>query len=560
MKTMTNLMVPMRDGIRLACTVYRPDDDAPYPAILMRTPYLKENIDGIYSNYQELAMSGYNMVFQDTRGTGKSEGFMDATGKDDADDGYDTIEWIAAQPWCDGNVGMHGLSYFGYTQMAAAEGRPPHLKALCPFQNSAIDPFSLTKAKTFDNYHLAWILDRVIQNLENWYPDPAQRESVRAQVEACRKNWNEESFKLPVIQHKGAHIPGIPQTKAFLELVDGAEDPEFLKKAHRPVKIEQINAPMFFLTGWFDGARDGTLDNWNHALQGEVPMNQKKLIIGPWVHGGELHTQIDGFDFGSENTGASRGICDTIKRWFDRWLKHVDNGIDREAPVSIFVLGRNEWREEQEWPLSRAVQTPFYFGKTEKGEGSLSPNVPDHQEMFTFTYDPENPFPSFRKDSRGHALFADPSEAANRPDVITFRSAPLDQEMEVTGEIKCVVYASTSAVDTDFACILSDVNEKGEAMPLLSGIRRGKFLEGETPKLLEPGKVYAWEISLGNISNVFKPGHCLRIDLTSSLYPAHNRNLNTAERIGYGTESVKADQCVYTGPAYPSTVILPIIP
>ena len=168
LKLMENLMAPMRDGVRLACNVWRPDDDAAYPAILMRTPYLKEGFacDYMYGNYRELALSGYNIVVQDVRGTGKSEGVLLSSGGNEVNDGYDTIEWVAAQDWCDGNVGMYGLSYFGFTQMAAANDNPPHLRTTCPFQNSALHPLSVTKSMTLGCYHLRCLYDRVLNRIK----------------------------------------------------------------------------------------------------------------------------------------------------------------------------------------------------------------------------------------------------------------------------------------------------------------------------------------------------------------------------------------------------------
>lgn len=561
MKEWKDIKIPMRDGTLLSGNVYRPDDDKPYPAILMRTPYLKEKsiYDGIYSNYEEMALSGYNMIFQDVRGTGQSDGYMDATGASEIDDGYDSIEWIAAQPWCDGNVGMQGLSYFGYTQMAAAENRPPHLKAFCPFQNSAIDPFSYTKARTFDSYHLSWILDRVTENINCWCRDEKEKERILAEIKEHKAHWDEETFQLPVIDHPAAKMKGVSQTDAFLELVKGIEDSSFLKKAHRPIRIENITAPMFFLTGWFDGACEGTLDNWQHATG--CPISRKKLMIGPWLHGGNLDSKIENIDFGEENSGKGQKIQKIVKDWFDYWLKGIENGIMDEAPVFLFTLGANSWRKEQEWPLSRAVYTPYYLsaGK-DKNSGKLSQNPSQKSEPQQYVYNPENPLPSFYEDQYGHRIFADPTAQQEREDVLVFCSEALTQDMEVTGPISCRLFASTTAPDTDFVCRVSDVDEEGKAFPLLSGIVRGKFRNAGETELLEPGKVYEFTIQAGNISNLFKKGHRIRMDVSSSLYPMHNRNLNTSDRIGFGTKSQQATQTIYHDSRYPSALILPVIP
>ena len=568
-KEMKNIMSPMRDGVKLACNVYRPDDDKAYPAILLRTPYIKENIDNelVYANYRQMAMAGYNMIFQDVRGTGASEGVLDPTGAMEGEDGYDSIEWIAAQPWCDGNVGMQGLSYFGFTQMAAAELNPPHLKAICPFQNSSVMPFSVSKAGTFGNFHLMWIYGRVLENLERWYPDKARQNEIKEKIEYYRENWNNEMLKLPLKDTPAARIDGVPQAEAFLELLDGMEDESFMIRARRPAKIENINVPMLFLTGWFDGARDGTFDNWYRAQMGSFPKENRKLIVGPWVHGGRLHTDIDGRDYGTANSGDGIGIQETIKRWFDYWLKGEENGIINEAPVRLFMLGKNEWRDETEWPPAQAKETCFYIhGGDNKNNGGLNqvhpkddPSRSSNNQPQSYIYDPNNPLPSAQKDKQGRTLFADVSEQQSREDVLVYTSQALDKDLMVSGLVNFKLYASTDAPDTDFFCRLSDVDETGYAFPLLSGIVRCRFRNGRKAEMLEPNKVYPLTIELGNISNVFLKGHKIRIDISSSFYPEHDRNLNTADRIGYGTYCVKAKQTIFHDENYPSHLLLPVL-
>lgn len=562
-KKLLNMRVPMRDGVSLSCNVIRPDDGRPYPAILLRTPYGKEKADGIYSNYEEMALAGYNMVFQDVRGTGQSEGFLEANGGSEPEDGYDSVEWIAAQPWCDGNVGMQGLSYFGYTQMAAASLQPPHLKALCPFQNSAIDPLSYSKSHHFMNYHLSWILDRARENLARWVEGKAEQERVLAEIRRCQENWDELSFRLPAAGHPAAAIPGIRRyTQAYLDLLGGLEEPQaFLAKACRPIPVENIRVPMLFLSGWFDLACSGTLDNWAHASG--VSAEKKKLIIGPWLHGGELHTRIDGFDFGSGNTGAARGIQRLVRDWFDHWLKGIENGVERRPAVEFFTLGTNEWHTAEEWPPRGAQGTRWFLcGTGERTAGLLQENPPSSQEPQQYVYDPQNPYPSSYKDQKGHVLFADPAEQEGREDVLVYYSEPLPEDLEVTGEISFCLYASTDGPDTDFVCRLSDTAPDGSSFPLTEGAVRGRFRSARLealPELLEPGKVYPFTLPMNSVSVVFRKGHRIRIDVTSSYYPAHDRNLNTAERLGFGTAIRPARQCVFHDADHPSCLFLPVL-
>lgn len=563
MREMINVMIPMRDGVKLACNIFRPDDEAAYPAILMRTPYIKEKFTpgDIFADYEKLAMAGYNVVFQDVRGTGHSQGMLHATGISEPDDGYDTIEWIAAQPWCDGNVGTQGLSYFGYVQMAAAGENPPHLKAICPFQNGALLPFSFSAAGTFQNYHLMWVYSQALENLETWCPDPVIRQNAERELKKYRESWNAESFKLPVIDTPAARIEGVPQLSSYIDLINSVEDPDGLKKLRRPINVAGIEAPMFMLSGWFDGALGGTLDNWAAACERPFERGTRKLIIGPWGHGGMLNTNIDGLDFGEQNSGQSVGIPETMKRWFDYWLKGEENGLENESPVRVFVLGSNVWRDENEWPPQRAVETSFYLhGGADKNRGILNAIKPEDEAAQQYVYDPENPLPSSYADEKGRTVFADAGVQDNRDDVLVFTSEALKHDVEAAGAVKLKLYAATTAVDTDFYCRLSDVDETGYAFPLTAGIVRGRFRNQLlNAELLEPNKVYEFSINVGHICNVFKKGHRIKLQISSSCYPEHDRNLNTADRIGYGDHSITATQTIYHDAEHPSRLILPII-
>ncbi len=563
LKVMKNLMAPMRDGVLLSCDVYRPEGDERYPAILMRTPYLKEKFadEWLYSDYEELALSGYNVVIQDVRGVGASEGVLLSSGGSEVDDGFDTVEWVAAQDWCDGNVGMYGLSYFGFTQMAAASQTPPHLKAICPFQNAALFPLSISKSLTLGCYHLMWLYGRVLDNLERYGLSESEKEHVREQISYYQKNWEEVMFRLPLRETPAAQIEGAPLLKDYIELVDGVEDDRFWEKARRPVPLWKIEVPMFFLTGWFDAAKDGTFDNYHEVMtNGTATAKEKsRLIVGPWQHGGMLAAKIDGMDFGEENSGRNYGIQKMTREWFDHWLKGKE--LAEYAPVSVFVLGVNKWREEKEWPLARTQYTDFYIHSGEtKNTGILNKDVPGEEPAQNYIYDPEDPLPSNFQDKDGHTVFADPKVLEAREDVLVYLSDPLSAAMEVTGCVKFVLYAKTSAVDTDFFCRISDTDPNGRSFPLLHGIVRAKFRNGRTPEPVVPGEVYTYEIELGCISNVFRQGHRIRLEISSSSYPENDRNLNTGERVGHGRVSVKAQQTIFHDSQYPSRLILPVIP
>jgi putative CocE/NonD family hydrolase len=564
MQTMLDVKVPMRDGTLLSMNVFRPDSKVPYPTILLRTPYIKENIktEWLYANYEELAATGYNVAFQDVRGTGMSQGVLVAHGGNEVDDGYDTVEWISRQLWCDGRVGMFGLSYFGYSQLAAAQNHPPHLVTICPFQNSAVHPFSITKANTFGHFHLRWLYGRALDSLERSDMGKADKERISGQIAAYTERWDEMVFHLPARENPAAQVEGVPLLNDFVDLVDGVEDSAYWHAAHRPIQIGGIDLPMLFLTGWFDVARDGTFDNYREMMMSGTAAARRdsRLIVGPWVHGGGLAAQLDGLDFGAQNSGEGRGIRPLMRQWFDHWIKQLP-GCGQEAPISVFVLGDNCWRDEQEWPPKRAVNTPWHLHGGEDGQyGALSVQPAGDETPDRYVYDPANPQPSGLCDAQGRTLFADPSYLDARDDVLVYTSQPLAAAMEVTGCVHLKLFASTDVTDTDFFARLCDVDESGRAFPLLDGIVRGRFRSGRTPSPLTPGETYEFDIELGNISNVFKAGHRVKLTVSSSSFPAHDRNLNTGVRTGWGDTWIVANQAVYHDAAHPSRLLLPVIP
>ena len=558
MRTQKNVMAAMRDGTRLACDLYLPDGEGPVPAILLRTPYLKDQIpaDDLYANYEELTAAGYAVVNQDCRGTGHSEGFLDATGAMEADDGYDTIEWIARQKWCNGQVGMHGLSYFGFNQMAAAENNPPHLVAFCPFQNGALLPFSLSRAHTYDSYHLMWIVDRALENLETWVQDEKRREEIQKQLEAFKGNFAAYNAHLPAVDCDLLRISELPQLGAYRLLIDGAEDPAFMKRAHRPICVEGIDRPMFFLTGWFDGALDGTMDNWKAATEGGKRTHDRRLIIGPWLHGGRLGTQIDSYDFGTENTGEAIGIHRMEIEWFDTWMKHSGTAEEKMPVVRYFMLGTNEWHTADTWPPKGTKETAFMLIPSGTGkEGKLSTEPSEEETSVTFTADPMNLPPSMFRDADGNMMLADPQTLGDRGDVLFFRSEVLEKDLPVAGQVKVRLTASISTPDADFFVRLSDLSPQGKALPLAKGIVRCRYRSGDRAEWMTPGEKTELEVDLGHIANCFRKGHRILLDISGGSHPAHDRNLHTKERIGFGTAYTLSEQKVYAA----SKLILPVL-
>lgn len=564
-----NLYAVMRDGTKLYCDLYRPDDEKKYPVVLMRTPYLKDTQESCrdYSNPYRMASHGYNVVIQDVRGTGESEGSLKTTGENEVNDGYDTVEWCAVQEWSNGRVGMFGLSYFGFTQLAAAEERPPHLVAICPFEMSGRLPFSVSKSYTVSSYHLRWIYDQVLTKLKRTNEN-GKNNALIARLQDNLEQMGEYEKHLPLREMPAAYVDGAPILLDYIEVLDHADDPLWWERIHKPLRFSNMDVPMFHLAGWADAAHEGVVDNYETALREgttEHMSRHQKIMLGPWIHGGDFVHTIDGIEYGRNAGGDAADIEGQVVRWFDYWLKGIDNGIMSESLVSLFVMGKNIWREENEWPISRTQYTGYYLhsggnAATSDTDGVLTTIPPENEPEDRYIYDPYNPVPSSLPNELGACFIQNQRPSELRSDVLVYTTPVLTEDIEVTGHIQLILYISTDAVDTDFVCILTDVYPEGRSIPLSSGIIRARYRNGIKPAFLTPGKIYELVIDAGTTSNVFLEGHRIRIDITSSNFPANDRNLNTGEKTGAGSTFVTAAQIVYHNSEYPSKLILPVIP
>lgn len=563
-------MTKMRDGVKLAGDLYRPDNDEKYPVVIMRTPYNKDGMESCkdYSNPYLLAERGYNVFIQDVRGCYGSEGVLKSTGENEINDGYDTVEWAAVQPWCNGKVGMYGLSYFGYTQLAAAEQRPPHLVALCPFEMSGLYPFSVGKTCTINTYHLMWLYSQALGNLEYSGLSEDKKMELKDKLEENMSKMPEMIHHLPLREIPAAYVEEFPLLKDFVEILDNIDDPEYKKKIHNPLDFSNMDIAMLHCAGWFDLAHEGVVDNYEEALSKASTERMKKgqkLILGPWVHGGDFSNVIDHVDFGESASGDSFGMAKKVYDWFDFWLKGMNNGILEEPPVDLFVMGINKWRKENEWPLKRTVYQDYYLhsngsANTLNGDGKLSEHIPGDEKEDQYTYNPGDPVPSLSQDESGARIIQELSSIEKREDILVYSTDTLSNDLEVTGHIKLNLSISTDVVDTDFVCKLLDIYPDGKRYALSSGVTRVRYRNSLKPEFLEQGKVYEVIVDVGTTSNVFLKGHKIGIEITSSFFPNIDRNLNTRAVIGAGTDYVVAHHKIYHNQQYSSKLILPIIP
>lgn len=559
-----NIAIPMRDQTILYADLYMPATNGIFPVVIMRTPYNKDNFDQewLYSNPEAWLKEGYCLLIQDTRGCCRSEGILRSTGESEVADGYDTVEWAAAQPWCDGNVGMYGLSYFGWTQYAAAEGCPPHLRAICPYMNASLLPFSVNECKAVGSLHMYWLYSQALTRLDFLDMAEEKREQIRSALTTNLEHLDELLFPLPLKNTEAAHVEGVPLLEDYIALVEGAEKKSFWDTGHHPVKIEQMTTPMLHLTGWFDMAKDGTIRQYLAGKCNSVVGDKQKLIIGPWFHGGALTDRVDDLFFGPQASGKAMKMDQMMIRWMDRWLKRKENNVDNEPEVLYFMLGSNTWKSASVFPPAGTAYRTWYLdsrGGSQKDNGRLSNHIPPQDGIRQYVYDPQKPVRSDFKDSQGRQLAADLREQEIREDILTFTSDPLEEGLPVTGEVKLTLHVSTTAVDTDFICRLTDVEPQGRVTGYTWGMCRTRFLDnGFEPKLLTPGEKIRLEISLGFISTYFEKGHRIGLEIMSSFYPAVNRNTNSGLPSGIAAQCIKATQQIFFGETQPSALSLPV--
>ncbi|MEK6646468.1 MAG: CocE/NonD family hydrolase [Candidatus Firestonebacteria bacterium] len=577
---MTNVVIKkdvpirMRDGVILYADIYSPEGEK-CPALLCRMPYNKSNPLISYPALDPIraAREGYVVVIQDTRGRYASEGIFYPFSYE-ADDGYDTVEWVASQKWCNGKVGMYGVSYFGMTQWLAAIASPPHLKAIFP---------SLTSSQCYNGwtyqggafalgFNISWILPILAPdtlNKQAYFNSKAKKEHSALML-AIDKMCEWFKFlplnEIPIFRNGAAY---------YYDWLSHPNNDDYWRKWDIEKKYQNITVPAYNLGGWYDIFLGGTLHNFvgmrEYGKTSQVRRNQK-IIIGPWHHSVPVSNVVGEVNFGAVTNPAFFDLDGLQIRWFDYWLKDIDNGIADEPPVLIFVMGENYWREEKEWPLSRTRYVNYYFhsrgcANSLYGDGYLSPEKPIANEPpDNYLYNPINPVPT-----KGGGLCCwsgavcggafDQREMETREDVLVYTSEVLKEDIEVTGEITIILFATSSALDTDFTGKLIDVYPSGYARNLTDGIIRARYRESLIrEKLIKPGKVYQYIIDLIATSNVFKKGHSIRVEISSSNFPRFDRNPNTGGIFGFDKILKPAFQTVFHNSKYASYIRLPIIP
>ncbi len=531
----TKVPVPMRDGVELAAEVYRPDAPGEFPALML----LRYFRGGHQKRRGEFfARRGYAVALVDCRGRYDSEGTWTPY-VNDPQDGYDAQQWLGAQPWSNGKIGTFGLSYNAFTSYMAAPLGSPHLKCI----------FARSGQQT---------------NFGHLYNDGVMQLNVIFEFGLHTKQGSQTQRIFPVDHPHYRRLP-------LIEAVDDFAGVEHVKDWFRHARYDdywkaygikekypRITAPAYFITGWYDNLLH---ENWRNFTGfrerggSEAARRGTKILVGDWAHGG---------------SSGYAGLLDLQLRWYDRWLKGIDNGIDRQPPIKLYVMGRDVWRDEHEWPLARTRFTRFHLHSGGSANGAQGDGVlatrpcPADSPPDRFVYDPENPVFTLGGQISTHRDVRGPKDRRSvqaRDDVLVYTTEPLADDVEVTGPVELQLHVASTAVDTDFTATLSDVHPDGTAIHVCEGVRGVTFRESlEEPTPIEPGKVYPLSISLWETSMVFGAGHRIRLEVSSSNFPPYARNQNTGLSLGTSALVKTAEQTVYHDAERPSYLVLPVIP
>ncbi len=538
-----DVMVPMRDGVKLAANIFRPKGEGRFPVVLMRTPYGKP--DEKWGDAKRYATAGYVMVVQDCRGRGKSEGVWDPF-RYDTDDGYDTQEWVGQQSWCNGSIGTAGGSYLGWTQWASAPKASRYLKTMVPTV-----PFG----NAFDLAYNGGAFQLALMMGWGAMVGGATLNPMKI-MDAYRH--------LPLDTFGDQFDKKVPYLDAWVE--HHTYD-DYWKQRGMDYRYPEVTVPILDIGGWYDIFSKVTLDMVAqvHAASSDRAVRRNQFaIMGPWTHG-VGPSKVGELDFGPE---AALKIADRQFQWFEYWLKGRETGVQDWPAYYLFIMGENRWRGENEWPLKRTHFTSYFLrgnghAASLKGDGALNTTQPGEEAPDKFTYDSKNPAPSVGGNNLVGATAGpyDQTRVEEREDVLVYTTPVLEQDVEVTGPVKLILWAASSARDTDFTGKLVDVHPDGKAYNLCDGIIRAQYRNGmDKPTLLEPGQATRFDIDLWVTSNVFKRGHRIRLEVSSSNFPRFDRNPNSGKPFGTDTELLTAHQTVFHDGEHASHLVLPIIP
>ncbi len=552
--------VPMSDGVKLYADVYLPVAPGKYPTIVTRSCYGVQR-DGVHQAMVKFAQNGYAVVVQDVRGRYESDGKWEPF-RDEAKDGYETIEWAAAQPFSNGKIATQGGSYLGHNQWQALSKNPPHLVAAFPaLASTNIYANWITMGGAFRlSFNYGWGVVRMPNRImlpqywhtESYMPDNMQYANILTHLPLKDGDLSSAGY---AVQH-------------YRDWIKHESYDEYWKSISDEERFDKITVPVHTSGGWFDIFIMGTINGYvGMKHKGATPEARAgaRMIIGPWGHGPSQ--SYGGVDF---TPAAMVDQFQTELRFYDFYLKGVKNGLDKEDPVKLFYMGVNKWRTEKDWPIPGTEFRNLYLtgtsaANTSTGGGVLTFDKPAKAGKDTYLYDPMDPVPT----TGGNNCCGTPTQAGprdqqpieQRKDILVYTTEALQAPITIAGPVKMKLSAATDGPDTDWMIKLIDVYPNGTSMPISEGILRARFHEGlDKIKLLTPGQVYDFDIELTGTANVFQPGHRIRIDVTSSNFPQFDRNPNTGEPLGNSAKVRVAQQTINHGGQRLSYVTLPVVP
>jgi putative CocE/NonD family hydrolase len=548
----------MRDGVVLRADVLRPTEDGKFPVLVYRTPYGKDAAQREYTTFQNAVKRGYAVVVQDVRGRFQSEGEFRPY-ENEGRDGYDTIEWAAGQPWSNGTVGSFGLSYPGAVQWLAAVESPPHLKAMVPAMTFSTPQNFFYAGGTWDMSWIDWIWLNIAWDTRAKKNLPGPR-TYKEAAAAWKEEGTTMSNTLPLLD-----LQPLQQAAPYYFdwLRHPPEDPWWNWSELRD-KYSHTNAAVLNFSGWYDDnyGPEGATTNFMGLVKARSGAKdaRTRLLLGPWVHGvaNTARTRSGEREFGPT---AAIDYDDVILLWMDHYLKGIDNGVEREKLVRYFVMGRNQWRDADQWPPAAKEMTMFLAPPSDNERLARLQNRPfDNKESFSdFVSDPAHPVTNPYDSSGAH----DYAKLSDRADVLNFDSAVLQQDTEVTGPITASIFVSCDCQDFDLWARLLDVSPDGAAINLMSpglDVQRASYRDPSRGRqLLSPGTVYELRLDRLITSNVFLRGHRIRLQISPSFSPNFSRNLQNGKSEATSAEIKKASIRVFHDASHPSQVVLPIV-
>jgi putative CocE/NonD family hydrolase len=556
-----DVVIPARDGTQLGCDVYRPAEGGPFPVLLNRTHYGKGG--AVWLSPIRAAGQGYAVVVNDMRGQFSSGGEFDPF-VTDVEDSYDVVEWCARQPWSTGKVGMFGSSSGGFVQLLAALSGAPHLTAIAPMQSWA----SFGRGNVYEPgggfslFMQEWALLQA-------QIDPEHRlAAAGAGYEAARQRASRAASEIGRWhRHRPLReFPPLPRELApyYHRWLERPELDEAWRRLDVSGQYARIQVPALHLVGWFDRFSIGTLDNFTGIRAGggsPLARDNQKIVIGPWPHGVPVRTESGDQWFGP---AAFVDVPGLVLRWYDHWLKGEENGIMAEPRVRLYTLGEGAWHELESWPPPRSRTTPYYLhsggrANTRHGDGRLDATPPGSEPADAYVYDPADPTPSVPGRISRPVGSVDQRPIEERSDVLVYSTPPLAADLEVTGDVEARLWARTSAPDTDWAVKLCDVHPDGSVLRLSDGMIRARYRRCHsraTP--LRPGELAEYAIRLRPVSNLFRRGHRIRVEVASASFPQFDPNPNTGGLVADEACGVPATQLVLHDAEHPSHVLLPV--